>query len=249
MQPDFAVNSPSIECRNGFLPMNMNNQSNECRHGFQPMQNQKSETGQRRRTAREELLRVFLREETRPMSSQSLLTTVQFLLRCDDVMDETMIQSFVAFGVNITVTRQSMMSVWKVARIVVLVELVAHATHEVREEMRQACKENGMVELDRQYLDKMASLDSERALLLFFAQRISCSCLNERYAEVKQIAKTGVCLGCGIEKLDEHLMTCGHCSYPKYCCVECQKNHWPKHKELCTHIAGIENLLVCDPLI
>ena len=71
-----------------------------------------------------------------------------------------------------------------------------------------------------------------------FRRRIPCSCLDEKYDEVKNITEMGICYspeckfpdGC-VER--SKTMYCSGCRCVTYCSRECQKASWTTHKEEC----------------
>ena len=51
--------------------------------------------------------------------------------------------------------------------------------------------------------------------------------------------KVQYCASCGIAGVDDIVLEdCDHCDLVKYCSVECQKDHRPKHREECEKIAA-----------
>jgi hypothetical protein len=84
----------------------------------------------------------------------------------------------------------------------------------------------------------------EHTLVKFFRTRIPCSCLDEKYKEVKHITKMGVCynpqcsLPAGeVERIET--MYCSRCRCVTYCSRQCQKADWLSHKNLCDDYAAI----------
>ena len=74
----------------------------------------------------------------------------------------------------------------------------------------------------------------ERSLMKFFALRIPCTCLDEKYALAKrQFPKVARCDQCGIQKERRSMFWCSKCEAFQYCSRECQVNHWPIHQPLC----------------
>lgn len=74
----------------------------------------------------------------------------------------------------------------------------------------------------------------ERDALRFYAKRISCSCLKEKYTQAKKsLPKIGACDHCNRTRERKYLMVCGRCKLPQYCCRECQVSNWPGHKFFC----------------
>ena len=76
--------------------------------------------------------------------------------------------------------------------------------------------------------------NGKRGVLQFFAKRMSCNCLTEKYQEAKQQhVKMGQCFGC-IETIEfNSLMRCLRCKVAHYCSTECQQSDWPEHKTFC----------------
>ena len=75
-------------------------------------------------------------------------------------------------------------------------------------------------------------------LVKFFRRRIPCSCLDEKYEEVKDMTKMGICCNpqCQIPyNLVERSKTkcCSRCRCVTYCSRECQEADWSRHKPSC----------------
>ncbi len=75
-------------------------------------------------------------------------------------------------------------------------------------------------------------------LVKFFRHRIPCSCLDEKYEEVKHITKLGTCYysECSIpNRMPERSKTkyCSRCRTVTYCSRECQVADWTNHKNRC----------------
>jgi hypothetical protein len=79
----------------------------------------------------------------------------------------------------------------------------------------------------------------EHTLVQFFRKQIPCSCLDEKYKEVKSITKMGVCCNddsCplpGNMAIRSKMLQCTRCRNVSYCSKECQEADWPKHKQAC----------------
>ena len=94
--------------------------------------------------------------------------------------------------------------------------------------------------LDRQKLLELMDGD-EHTLVQFFRKQIPCSCLDEKYKEVKSIPKMGVCFSgqCplpGNMAVRSKMLRCTGClddQYVSYCSRECQEAHWSEHKKFC----------------
>ncbi len=75
-------------------------------------------------------------------------------------------------------------------------------------------------------------------LVKFFRKRIPCTCLNEKYEEVKDITKLGFCFNpqCTVSLTEverSKTMCCSRCRNVTYCSRECQISHFTKHKRAC----------------
>ena len=90
-------------------------------------------------------------------------------------------------------------------------------------------------------VEKLRELDvsDEHTLVRYLQKRIPCSCLDDKYEEVKDVKKIGLCHYIKCENHDggvaerSSLMRCTRCRRVGYCSRECQVAHWPWHKELC----------------
>ncbi len=81
------------------------------------------------------------------------------------------------------------------------------------------------------------------SLVNFFRHRVPCSCLDEKYEEVKNIIKMGICYNkqCNLSNgRGEYSKTmyCDRCRSVTYCSRECQKAHWTNHKNQCGKVAA-----------
>ena len=75
-------------------------------------------------------------------------------------------------------------------------------------------------------------------LVKFFRRRIPCSCLDEKYQEVKHVTKMGFCFNTECKypgNKVEHSKTkyCSRCRSVTYCSRECQVADWSRHKPIC----------------
>ena len=82
----------------------------------------------------------------------------------------------------------------------------------------------------------------DHTLVKFYRHRIHCSCLDEKYEEVKNMKKMGHCYNpqCSIPgRRVERSKTkiCSRCQCVSYCSRECQEAHWTDHKSYCDHSA------------
>ena len=85
----------------------------------------------------------------------------------------------------------------------------------------------------------------EHTLVNFFRRRIPCSCLDEKYEEVKDIPKIGHCYNraCSIpvRKVERSKTKyCSRCRNATYCSRECQVADWSRHKPTCDALAAMK---------
>jgi hypothetical protein len=78
----------------------------------------------------------------------------------------------------------------------------------------------------------------EHTLVQFFRKQLPCSCLDEKYSEVKSITKMGICYNhdCPLPDrmaIRRSMLCCTGCRKVNYCSRECQEADWPVHKEFC----------------
>ena len=81
-------------------------------------------------------------------------------------------------------------------------------------------------------------VEDDHTIVKFFRNRIPCSCLDERYQEVKHITKLGHCWnpGCRIPGRSverSEIEDCSRCRNATYCSRECQEADWSRHKSDC----------------
>ena len=81
----------------------------------------------------------------------------------------------------------------------------------------------------------------DHTLVSYYRNRTPCSCLDEKYKEVKSVKKMGLCCntncsqpGCRVER--SKMFSCTRCGAANYCSVQCQRADWKKHKKICTII-------------
>ena len=82
-------------------------------------------------------------------------------------------------------------------------------------------------------------------LVKFFRKRIPCSCLDEKYKEVKRITKVSCCNNpeCSIPnwKVERSkTMCCSRCRCAIYCSRKCQVANWTKHKPICDECVAMK---------
>ena len=91
-------------------------------------------------------------------------------------------------------------------------------------------------------------------LVKFFRHRILCSCLDEKYEEVKHITKMGCCYNpqCSLpNKRVERSKAkyCSRCRCATYCSRECQVADWSRHKSDCDEEVSIIAEFVAKQLV
>ena len=84
----------------------------------------------------------------------------------------------------------------------------------------------------------------EHTLIKFFRHRIPCSCLDEKYEDMKRFMKMGVCYNPQCPKVSGFVPRsktkyCGRCRNVTYCSRECQVANWGEHKQGCDRNADI----------
>ena len=84
----------------------------------------------------------------------------------------------------------------------------------------------------------------DHTLVKFFRRRIPCSCLDEKYEEVKSITKMSLCINPKCNSPDGKVerskaMYCSRCRSIVYCSRECQVADWSDHKPFCDGAAAV----------
>ena len=83
----------------------------------------------------------------------------------------------------------------------------------------------------------------EHTLVQFYRKQIPCSCLDDKYNEVKSVTKMGMCCNEACPLPDQRavrskMVCCARCRKVNYCSRECQVAAWPGHKEYCGSICS-----------
>ena len=112
------------------------------------------------------------------------------------------------------------------------------------------CKTQASVNMRKVFELHQADCD-KRTLYGFLRKRISCRCLDDKYKEVKPLTKMGICVNhSNLERNDgtcmlpggmierNKMLYCTRCSHVYYCSPECQKAHWPSHREVCEYFVN-----------
>ncbi len=82
----------------------------------------------------------------------------------------------------------------------------------------------------------------EHTLVAYYRKCIPCSCLDEKYKEVKSVKKVGWCFNPSCSRPNQmaersKMFCCSRCGEVNYCSIECQKAHWKRHREFCNDMA------------
>lgn len=100
-----------------------------------------------------------------------------------------------------------------------------------------SAKETGeIVEQSWAAILDLCNCDDEHTLVKYLRKRIPCTCLDEKYEEVKSKSRMGVCFTCKSAVERSKVLTCSQCGTVNYCGRKCQKAHWHGHKEMCAKI-------------
>ena len=85
-----------------------------------------------------------------------------------------------------------------------------------------------------QLRDLMSSGDNLREITKFYHTRSGCHCLEETYAHLRRTdEKQGLCYQCQSRNERKKLFVCAQCRIAQYCSTDCQRLHWPSHKDFC----------------
>jgi hypothetical protein len=75
---------------------------------------------------------------------------------------------------------------------------------------------------------------SNRALILYLARKVPCSCLHELKVQARKSPKVDRCHYCQKSFPRNHIKACANCETALYCSRECQRKDWRAvHKRLC----------------
>ena len=93
-------------------------------------------------------------------------------------------------------------------------------------------------------MTKLVELEraDDHTLVSYYRKRISCSCLDKKYKEVKSVKKVGWCCNPNCSQPERKverskMLCCTRCGMVHYCSVECQRASWKEHKMICNVIA------------
>jgi hypothetical protein len=83
----------------------------------------------------------------------------------------------------------------------------------------------------------------EHTLVSYLKSRIPCSCLDEKYKEVRSVEKMGFCWNpdCPSPRVERSAtLCCARCRRTNYCSKDCQKAHWQRHKIDCIKFSCLQ---------
>ena len=85
----------------------------------------------------------------------------------------------------------------------------------------------------------------KHTLVQFYRKQITCSCLDDKYNEVKSVTKMGMCCNDACPLPDcmavrSKMLCCTRCRKVNYCSRECQVAAWPGHKKYCGSICSAQ---------
>ena len=101
--------------------------------------------------------------------------------------------------------------------------------------LAEALKGGENIKMDTAIIIELYKCD-EHTLVKYLRKRIPCSCLDEKYNEVKSITRMGLCFNaqCTSNIVQRSkMLSCARCGEVNYCSRECQKAAWPEHKTNC----------------
>jgi hypothetical protein len=84
----------------------------------------------------------------------------------------------------------------------------------------------------------------EHTLVSYLKSRIPCSCLDDKYKEVKSVEKMGFCWNpdCPSPRVERSAtLCCARCRRTNYCSKECQIAHWQRHKIDCIKFSCLQS--------
>eukprot|EP00984_Skeletonema_dohrnii_P001319 scaffold402_cov70-Skeletonema_dohrnii-CCMP3373.AAC.3 len=149
---------------------------------------------------------------------------------CDSSKTKQILSYFLMEGTHHILNGDKKFARSTAARIILLEEFIAY----------KVLKTQGVMHVQK-VIEMMGTDD--HTLVSFFRKRITCSCLDKKYREVKSIKKIGVCnnekcpLPGRLVERRSKMLCCTRCSNQFYCSRDCQEAHWPKHKKFCKEMA------------
>ncbi len=93
----------------------------------------------------------------------------------------------------------------------------------------------------------------EHTLISFFKKRITCTCLDDMYEQVKSVKKLGICYNVNCQLPDRKAIRsftkcCSRCRRVNYCSRECQEDNWQMHKQYCCGYIQRDSMVKTVPL-
>jgi hypothetical protein len=102
------------------------------------------------------------------------------------------------------------------------------------EELRDMKAESPNIKTMLDFQASIRKMGTNRGLVIFLANQIPCSCLDNDKKIAKQAPKTGRCNYCHSPDLKVELKKCSQCKISQYCSKDCQVADWKRgHKKDC----------------
>jgi hypothetical protein len=102
------------------------------------------------------------------------------------------------------------------------------------------------VKVKRMQIVELFLCHDSHSLVKYLRKRIPCSCLDQKYEEVKSLPRIGMCCNeaCTLPNDGEversKMFSCAGCDEMNYCSHQCQKADWSRHKKWCKQWRGGE---------
>jgi hypothetical protein len=132
----------------------------------------------------------------------------------------------------------------------IVVEDATRVAHRKSDMRRDEELHNLKAQLSRSWAKVGQVFSDEHSLVSYYRNRVSCSCLDNKFKEVKYSKKkAGICFNpmCRIPcYLVQHSATtsCSQCQQTIYCSKECQIVHWPLHSKICYEVAVLRTAFI-----
>jgi len=81
-----------------------------------------------------------------------------------------------------------------------------------------------------------------RTTVQFYNKRLSCSCLKQKWQQVRGNQKIGHCTHCLDTVKSTDVSLCSGCRMVSYCSSRCQRADWPEHRDKCHQFRKQHNL-------
>ena len=132
----------------------------------------------------------------------------------------------------------------------IVVEDATRVANRKSDKRRDEELHNLKAQLSRSWAKVGEVFSDQQSLVSYYKNRVPCSCLDNKYKEVKYgKKKDGICFNpmCRIPcYLVQHSATalCSQCQQTIYCSKECQVVHWPLHSKICYEVAVLRTTFI-----